>query len=91
MGLPPRVAGYLSAFIERAQPGERNDFGRRVVDRCIDGGLTEGQTMNVMRVGIANVDQTGHRYTVGEAQRTIRSRYKRRGRRRPEPPSGWTA
>ena len=86
----PRVAGALSAFIQRGQPGGRNRFGRWVVDRCIDAGLTEGQTMRAIRVGIDNVDQTRHRYTVDEAQRTIRSRYKRRGRRRPERAAGWT-
>ncbi len=60
MDLPARVAGALSAFIERANTGDRNNFGRWVVDRCIDAGLGEGQTMRAMEVGIANVDQSGH-------------------------------
>lgn len=81
MGLPRRVQGALSKAIQTAQTGERNNFGRWVVDRCIDAGLNEDQTMKVMRIYVSNVDQTGHRYTLRDAERTTRSRWKRRGAR----------
>lgn len=82
-GLPPRVRGALQAVLERAQIGERNASGHWLACRCTDAGLSEGEAMKVMKLYVAGVAQHhGHRYSAREAERTVRSRYRRRGRSR---------
>lgn len=73
MDLPRRLQGCLSAAIQDAQPGDRNNFGHWLTCRCTDAGLSEGETIKVMEVYRSNLpDNRG--YTLREVQATVRSR-----------------
>ena len=54
MDLPRRLLGCLSAAIQDAQPGDRNNFGHWLTCRCTDAGLSEGETIKVMEVYRSN-------------------------------------
>ena len=80
--LPSRVRGALRAALERAQIGNRNAFGHWLACRCTDAGLSEGEAMKVMKLYVAGLPQHRHRYSAREAERTVRSRYRRTSNRR---------
>ena len=72
-----RVDGCLAAAIRLAHAGIRNVIGHWLTCRCTEAGLPEGETMGVMRVYVRNVPQSPP-YTMQEAERTVRSCYRRR-------------
>jgi len=73
-----RVRACLNGAVRRAVEGSRDSGGHWLTRRCIDAGLTEDEARRVLREYVGAVPQrTGHLYTASEAERTLRSAYRR--------------
>jgi hypothetical protein len=72
-----RIERALKWAIENARPGERNAIGHWLTRRCVDVGLSEVDAQALLGRYVAAVEQSKHRFSGREAQRTVASVYRR--------------
>jgi hypothetical protein len=74
-----RVQRCLKWAIEHAREGVRNAIGYWLTRRCIDAGLSEGDTMAILGQYQANTPRGRQPYTPREARATVRSAHRYHG------------
>jgi hypothetical protein len=74
-----RAEAALTWAVGGAQEGSRNHIGHWLACRCRDAALPEDEAASILQRYAGRVDQSGHRYDVAEAMRTLASVYRATG------------